>query len=199
MKRLFNELKEKWPLAVLGGLFGLAIAILIWWNTDFRTPNPLLRYPKAHWTAPKGAINTRYLIVCAACMGIIRQARAKHIKWRRQPQHRRHNLQSKCSAKIFSAMAKKAGKLPRGERYREIMAKEGITDYKILSFIFDSELRPQTFHLCLMMAEPRPEYYLFDCFGNVGQLIVPNDEKLCEQITGIAKKWGGKKATPNLL
>ena len=96
-------------------------------------------------------------------------------------------------------MAKKAGKLPRGERYREIMAKEGITDYKILSFIFDSELRPQTFHLCLMMAEPRPTYYLFDCFGNIGQLVVPNDEKLCEQITGIAKKWGGKKATPNLL
>lgn len=29
MKRLFNELKEKWPLVVLGGLFGLAIAILI--------------------------------------------------------------------------------------------------------------------------------------------------------------------------
>lgn len=28
MKRIWNEIKERWPLAVLGGLFGLAMWFL---------------------------------------------------------------------------------------------------------------------------------------------------------------------------
>lgn len=97
-------------------------------------------------------------------------------------------------------MAKKTGKTTREQMYREIIEKEGRKwdDCKVLSFAFDGPGGPEIFHYELMMADPRPVYYLFDCFGETAQVIVPNDpenERMCIQL---AESCGGSKTTPNM-
>lgn len=89
-------------------------------------------------------------------------------------------------------------KSTKGDEYRAIMEKDGIREYKVLAFVFLSDMGPQYFHYELMMADPRPVYYLFDCFGETAQVIVPNDpenERICIQL---AESCGGSKTTPNL-
>ena len=89
-------------------------------------------------------------------------------------------------------------KSTKGDEYRAIMEKDGIREYKVLAFVFLSDMGPQYFHYELMMADPRPVYYLFDCFGETAQVIVPNDpenERMCIQL---AESCGGSKTTPNL-
>ena len=98
-------------------------------------------------------------------------------------------------------MAKKTSKTDRGDQYAAIMAKDGYgpDEWRVLAFVFLSDMGPQYFHYELMMADPRPVYYLFDCFGETAQVIVPNDdpenERMCIQL---AESCGGKKTTPNL-
>lgn len=89
-------------------------------------------------------------------------------------------------------------KSTKGDEYRAVMEKDGIREYKVLAFVFLSDMGPQYFHYELMMADPRPVYYLFDCFGETAQVIVPNDpenERMCIQL---AESCGGSKTTPNL-
>jgi len=90
-------------------------------------------------------------------------------------------------------------KSTKGDEYRAIMEKDGIREYKVLAFVFLSDMGPQYFHYELMMADPRPVYYLFDCFGETAQVIVPNNEpeneRMCIQL---AESCGGSKTTPNL-
>lgn len=89
-------------------------------------------------------------------------------------------------------------KSTKGDEYRAIMEKDGIREYKVLAFVFLSDMGPQYFHYELMMADPRPVYYLFDCFGETAQVIIPNDpenERMCIQL---AESCGGSKTTPNL-
>ena len=94
-------------------------------------------------------------------------------------------------------MAKKTSKTGRGEQYAAIMEKEGVREYKVLSFVFDGPGGPEIFHYELM-APLRPVYHLFDCYDNTAVVIVPNDpenERMCIQL---AESCGGQKITPNL-
>ena len=94
-------------------------------------------------------------------------------------------------------MAKKTGKTTRGDQYREIMAKEGIREYKVLAFVFDGPGGPELFHYELMRPL-RPVYHLFDCSDKMAYVVVPKDpenERMCIQL---AESCGGEKTTPNL-
>lgn len=84
--------------------------------------------------------------------------------------------------------------------YREIIKKEGRKwdDCKVLALAFKQERRPELFHFGLMLHEPRPVYYLFDCWDKYANVIVPKDEKNAAVIVAIAEKDGGEKTTPNL-
>ena len=98
-------------------------------------------------------------------------------------------------------MAKKTSKTDRGDQYAAIMAKDGYgpDEWRVLAFVFLSDMGPQYFHYELMMADPRPVYYLFDCFGETAQLIVPNDDTENDRICiRLAELCGGKKTSPNL-
>lgn len=97
-------------------------------------------------------------------------------------------------------MAKKAAKLTREQVYREILERAGIRfeDCNVLAFAFKQERRPELFHFGLMLHEPRPVYYLFDCWDNYANVIIPKDENNAAVIIAIAEKGGGEKTTPNL-
>lgn len=98
-------------------------------------------------------------------------------------------------------MAKKSTKTTRKDQYREILAKAGIRfeDCRVLAFTFERPLGPETFHLHLMNADPRPEYHLFDCWEKTAQIIIPNDEPTAARVQELAEQVGGKKTTPNLI
>lgn len=97
-------------------------------------------------------------------------------------------------------MAKRANKTTLGERYRAIMEKDGFgpREWVVLSFSFKSESLPERFHYRLMMAEPRPRYFLFDCYEKTANVIVPNDEQNSDVIKGLAQQLDGESVTPNL-
>ena len=97
-------------------------------------------------------------------------------------------------------MAKKSNKT-RADQYREILAQYGIRfeDCHVLAFVFKQERRPELFHFGLMLYEPRPVYFLFDCWDKYANVVVPKDEKNAAVIISIAEQDGGKKTTPNLL
>ena len=97
-------------------------------------------------------------------------------------------------------MAKKTAKSTREQVYREILDRAGIRfeDCTVLAFAFKQEKRPELFHFGLMLHEPRPVYYLFDCWDKYANVIVPKDEKNAAVIIAIAEKDGGEKTTPNL-
>lgn len=84
--------------------------------------------------------------------------------------------------------------------YREILERSGIRfeDCNVLAFAFKEERKPELFHFGLMLHEPRPVYYLFDCWDKYAYVIVPKDEKNAAVIIDIAEKDGGEKRTPNL-
>ena len=84
--------------------------------------------------------------------------------------------------------------------YREILERSGIRfeDCNVLAFAFKEEWLPELFHFGLMLHEPRPVYYLFDCWDIYAYVIVPKDEKNSDVIIAIAEKDGGEKRTPNL-
>ena len=98
-------------------------------------------------------------------------------------------------------MAKKSERPPRKEQYRAIVENAGIrfNDCRILAFVFEPPARPETFHLLLMNARPRPEYHLFDCWGKMAQIVIPNDESTAARIQELAEQDGGHKTTPNLI
>lgn len=98
-------------------------------------------------------------------------------------------------------MAKKSTKQTREQEYRDILAKDGIRyeDCRVLAFTFERPLGPETFHLHLMNADPRPEYHLFDCWEKTAQIIIPNDESTAARIQELAEQVGGHKTTPNLI
>ena len=97
-------------------------------------------------------------------------------------------------------MAKKSSKLTRGDQYREILASYGkrLEDCKVLAFEFETEYGPELFHYELMYPL-RPVYHLFDCFGKIAQIVVPNDPKNEEMAVQLAESCGGEKTTPNLI
>lgn len=97
-------------------------------------------------------------------------------------------------------MAKKTGKTTREQVYREILERIGIRfeDCTVLAFVFKQKFRPESFHFGLMLHEPRPVYYLFDCWEKYANVIVPKDENNAAVIIAIAEKDGGEKTTPNL-
>lgn len=96
-------------------------------------------------------------------------------------------------------MAKKSSKATRGDQYREILASYGkrLEDCKVLAFVFDGPGGPEIFHYELMYPL-RPVYHLFDCFGNIAQIVVPNDTENEEMAVQLAESCGGEKTTPNL-
>ncbi len=98
-------------------------------------------------------------------------------------------------------MAKRNAKSTRKQTYREILDRDGIRfeDCRVLAFTFERPLGPETFHLHLMNADPRPEYHLFDCLEKMAQIIIPNDEPTAARVQELAEQVGGKKTTPNLI
>ena len=97
-------------------------------------------------------------------------------------------------------MAKKTAKKTREQTYREILDQSGIRyeDCNVLAFAFKQERRYELFHFGLMLYEPRPVYYLFDCWDKYANVVVPKDEKNAAVIIAIAEKDGGEKTTTNL-
>ena len=89
-------------------------------------------------------------------------------------------------------------KLTKGDEYRAVMEKDGIREYKVLAFAFLSDTGPEYFHYELMLADPRPDYYLFDIMGEIAQIVVPKDAENDAIIIQLAEYCGGKKTTPNL-
>ena len=94
----------------------------------------------------------------------------------------------------------KATKETRAKQYREILAGIGIRfeDCRILAFTFKQERRPELFHFGLMLHEPRPVYYLFECWGKYANVVVPKDEENAAVIIAIAARDGGESVTPDL-
>lgn len=89
-------------------------------------------------------------------------------------------------------------KSTKGDEYRAIMEKDGIREYKVLAFAFLSDMGPEYFHYELMLADPRPDYYLFDIMGEIAQVVAPKDAENDAIIIQLAESCGGKKITPNL-
>ena len=89
-------------------------------------------------------------------------------------------------------------KLTKADEYRAVMEKDGIREYKVLAFAFLSDTGPEYFHYELMLADPRPDYYLFDIMGEIAQIVVPKDDENDAIIVQLAESCGGKKTTPNL-
>ncbi len=98
-------------------------------------------------------------------------------------------------------MARTTKKTARKDQYRAILEKDGIRfeDCRVLAFTFERPLGPETFHLHLMNAHPRPDYHLFDCYENMANVIIPADEQIAARVQELAEQVGGKKTTPNLL
>ena len=97
-------------------------------------------------------------------------------------------------------MAKKTSKLSREQSYRDILATEGkrFEECRILGFIFEIDRGPEHFHYDLMMNDPRPEYFIFDCWERNANVVVPDNEANAAVIIGIAERAGGKKTMANL-
>lgn len=97
-------------------------------------------------------------------------------------------------------MTKKSTKPTRAEQYRQILAEYGkrLEDCKVLAFAFDTEHGPEIFHYELMFPL-RPVYHLFDCFGNIAQIVVPKDPENEDMAVKLAESCGGEKTTPNLI
>lgn len=89
-------------------------------------------------------------------------------------------------------------KLTKADEYRAVMEKEGVREYKVLAFAFLSDTGPEYFHYKLMLADPRPDYYLFDIMGEIAQVVAPKDDENDRVIIQLAERCGGKKITPNL-
>ena len=89
-------------------------------------------------------------------------------------------------------------KLTKADEYRAVMEKDGIREYKVLAFAFLSDTGPEYLHYELMLADPQPDYYLFDIMGEIAQIVVPKDAENDAIIVQLAERCGGKKTTPNL-
>lgn len=91
-----------------------------------------------------------------------------------------------------------AKKVTREQQYRDILAANGIMfeDCTVLAFVFEKLSGPEHFHFDLM--EQKPAYFLFDCWGNNANIIIPKDGNNAARIIEIAKLNGGHKTTPDL-
>lgn len=92
-----------------------------------------------------------------------------------------------------------ANKKPtRGDAYREILAKDGISfeDCRVLSFVFEDERQPHYFHYRLM--DEKPDYFIFDWWEKYANVVVPKDATNDAHIILIAEALGGQKTMPNL-
>ena len=89
----------------------------------------------------------------------------------------------------------------RKDESRAILEKDGIRfeDCRVLAFAFDGPGGPEIFHFGLMLDLRRPEYYLFDCWEKMAQVIIPNNDAVSEIVFDIATRADGKKTTPNLI
>lgn len=96
-------------------------------------------------------------------------------------------------------MAKQT-KRSKADEYKAIMEKNGHgpDEWRVLSFVFENEGKPEHFHIRLLMAIPGPKYWLFDCFDKTANVVVPNDEQNAKWVQEIAELSGGHKTTPNL-
>lgn len=111
-------------------------------------------------------------------------------------------IASQNAAQMYiNKYAKKSTQIRREQQYWEILAKNAIRfeDCHVLTFVFEQERQPKLFHYGLMLYEPRPVYFLFDCWDKYANVVVPKDEKNAAIIISIAEQKGGKKTTPNLL
>lgn len=86
----------------------------------------------------------------------------------------------------------------KADQYKAIMEKEGIREYKVLAFAFLSDTGPEYLHYEIMLADPQPDYYLFDIMGEIAQVVAPKDDENDRVIIQLAERCGGKKITPNL-
>ena len=86
----------------------------------------------------------------------------------------------------------------KADQYKAIMEKEGVREYKVLAFSFLSETGPEYLHYEIMLADPQPDYYLFDIMGEIAQIVVPKDVENDAIIIRLAESCGGQKTTPNL-
>ena len=92
----------------------------------------------------------------------------------------------------------KNSKSTKGDEYRAVMEKEGVREYKVLAFAFLSDTGPEYLHYEIMLADPQPDYYLFDIMGEIAQVVAPKDDENDRVIIQLAERCGGKKITPNL-
>ena len=97
-------------------------------------------------------------------------------------------------------MATKSNKKALQDQYRAILEKDGVRyeDCRVLAFVFERPMGPETFHLHVLNAEPRPKYHLFDCFDLMAQVIISNDDKIAARVEELAIEVGGKKTSPIL-
>ena len=87
------------------------------------------------------------------------------------------------------------------DQYRAIMEKDGrrLEDCSVISFVFPDLRAPERFHFSLLMTVPGPEYYVFDCYDNIANVVVPKDEKTIALVEELAEKNGGKRQIVHLI
>ena len=97
-------------------------------------------------------------------------------------------------------MAQATNKNTRGAQYNAIMEHDdfGPDEWTVLAFAFEDETGPERFHFRLLLAEMRPVFYLFNCHGNIADVIAPKEDWNAGRIREIAESVGGHKTTPDL-
>ena len=92
-----------------------------------------------------------------------------------------------------------AKKETRESQYRAILERDGIRyeDCKVLAFAFETDGGPGIFHYKLMRTMYHV-YYIFDCMGNIAQVVSPKNQDIEQKIISLAENVGGKKTTPKL-
>lgn len=87
------------------------------------------------------------------------------------------------------------------QTYRAIASREGWKwdACEVLAFVFpdDNAGGPEKLHYALM-AEPKVEYLLFDCFGLMAQIVCPKRAEITQEIIRRGESIGGAKTIPEI-
>lgn len=86
------------------------------------------------------------------------------------------------------------------EQYRDIMNGAGISPdkWRVVSFAFEKAGDAERFHYRIMAAGFMMFYYMFDCSGNIANVIIPNEDEQARRIQEYALALGGRKTTLDL-
>jgi len=71
-----------------------------------------------------------------------------------------------------------------------------IEDLRALAFRFPDTKGPERFHYTLLFGSG--QYWLFDCWDDIAQVVIPDSDTIEQIIKDAAAKDGGIKITPEL-